>query len=1285
MSVEIKIFDIPEEELDVKAQQKQFEYEEVKKLGLIDDYHFDNFSKIDELLKNTSIPITNISTILLKWLLKYLKPIITYDDEFSIPVQFDLPITVIDKKNNKLTIETNKQFNVIGLTTDYNFVYHTNKLNHYEHVDDYILYVTGRYGIIDMETEKFTQERALFISPSKINKEVMFNSDKQALIEINKLIVYITHIHNYYFNTYGFLYKTTKYIKPDNAGKNPSKKIDFDKKGKMTFSHELLNLLNGVQQSKFGKSFYYDPLFMLVNNKILKLYHIAELLGTDNKKFKELYDEMQHSVEYDKKYQQEIKQAYAYFNKIASMKAIADKKYGLDISKLTETQKKTVELEYNKISLQEKDNSFYKSLLFSINANDKKLLEKNVKFLEHNFASEIKKVAVLDNGVCPHLYWKSRLTLDNFGKSNANIIIREYLISNYALPYDINGYFCKICGEKMANVDLALSLSVSGEQYNVTLDDPLQTLIWKEAMFIIATNIKFGEPIPIKPLVNSIASSLRPVIASEEAKIYKNKTANIQGINDILNLYSSIYIFACLVALIVNNPGVLYFAKDTEDKKEKAKNIEIQTEEKLKKSRERFVEKLRKSPFIDNENKNTENKDNINSPFVENVNINKSPFVEGGEGFDEFYGISSDKNINIGSDYDGVEPHHYYTEGGNSKKIRGLSKRKRGGETKRDEVYIYKTGLVLLIVTKEVIINKLKNMSIDMVKSIFAKAYQWATKYIKPIQVNEEKVEKLKDFSYDQFYNYIYYMKKLNYYNAKADMPKYNSKDILGKQESELIDNIKNNDEGLYDNVEQVKKVNYYGDWRDDYYYMSYNNVYEYYKKNIYKQFRVPTNILVNEFYDEIQEKSKDLEDKMRVYIKKKLAKPILNIKQKNDFAWIYNNFDYKKIDLGKHFCVTGEYHKVGSFIYSDGKTELELKNSDVKKWLEENNKEELDKFKNYKIINERCSNCKKLIREKLNKNKELEELFEKKDNISAFYQYYINRCPKGNLHEIENNKCSKCGIDLEYTKSYNEEYYNKYINDFKKIEKEKRIVTINSINEIQKMISAKPEEKKKQEYTYSLKNLAEWGKLLGYSYNSLVNIGLSEGFNYADIEQSKINPSKEKYSYKTRSTKLKAYILYCIRTFNIISRANKISTIPDDIKEFISKQKKENIDKYSQKSLDDFISFDDKYKFSINDENYCNFLLEHLAGIMIKLQDIDLIKFLTNKILDNEKFVSKPKPFFYKDEITAMENASEDESIVSVEDIDRESIQLSDEEETKDINFEDYDVENADDVWELD
>ena len=52
MSVEIKIFDIPEEELDVKAQQKQFEYEETKKLALIDDYHFDNFSKIDELLSN---------------------------------------------------------------------------------------------------------------------------------------------------------------------------------------------------------------------------------------------------------------------------------------------------------------------------------------------------------------------------------------------------------------------------------------------------------------------------------------------------------------------------------------------------------------------------------------------------------------------------------------------------------------------------------------------------------------------------------------------------------------------------------------------------------------------------------------------------------------------------------------------------------------------------------------------------------------------------------------------------------------------------------------------------------------------------------------------------------------------------------------------------------------------------------------------------------------------------------------------------------------------------------
>jgi hypothetical protein len=39
----------------------------------------------------------------------------------------------------------------------------------------------------------------------------------------------------------------------------------------------------------------------------------------------------------------------------------------------------------------------------------------------------------------------------------------------------------------------------------------------------------------------------------------------------------------------------------------------------------------------------------------------------------------------------------------------------------------------------------------------------------------------------------------------------------------------------------------------------------------------------------------------------------------------------------------------------------------------------------------------------------------------------------------------------------------------------------------------------------------------------------------------------------------------------------------------------------------------------------------------------------------------------------------------MSVEDIDRESLNLSDDEENKDINFDGYDVENADDVWEKD
>jgi hypothetical protein len=403
------------------------------------------------------------------------------------------------------------------------------------------------------------------------------------------------------------------------------------------------------------------------------------------------------------------------------------------------------------------------------------------------------------------------------------------------------------------------------------------------------------------------------------------------------------------------------------------------------------------------------------------------------------------------------------------------------------------------------------------------------------------------------------------------------------------------------------------------------------------------------------------------------------------------------------------------------GKAENEIEYSldDILKILKSNEKKQIDEWDKLTLVNERCDKCKVLIRtakSTTNSENALSNMFSKIDNIIAFYQYFETRCPKGDLHDIKNNLCSKCNFDTSFKKSSNKEYYETYLPLFKKIEKEKQHLQIKSLQNLQEELKQSviiqkefAEQQIDIKYAYSLQKLAEWSQISEVKYNLLLNIGLMEGHKYIEIEKGKNNPSKtlnsESTLFKTQVLKLKGYILQVLRVYNsVINYENQVDFDPE-IKEILDVQKKIDIQHIKESLPDfkeDFLKQDSIYKH-LNSYNYANFLLEYLSGIIIDINKNStekykplatlLVKYFTNIILTQERMTSKAESLFAKAlaNITDIESDSDDESDVSGEAYEGRISDKSESEFEQEvsevyenvIDDEAYDVEDVNAVFE--
>ncbi len=1445
METEITIFDIGEKDIPTNKSQKELEYENLQKNSKLPSHHFASFFELETIEEKIQKPKTNIPSVICKYILQYCMPIITKEDIFHISLQTETFILGYNATSNSFTvIPANEQFRVVGIRLPTIFIrrYDPYMLVHQDHVDNIALANTGQYGVLNHQTMKYTLQRNDLTHPGlpKIDDEgsiIMFKSNEDALEKLTYLLDYIEFLESFYNTNVKLLYNEFKVIPylPDYVN-NGREKWNIERNSKN--DKLVLKNLDDTIVGSFGNSYDIDVQLALDQNGLFFAYNIGRFIGVDDPLFKKERIEKKRNIEYSIEYRKQLNDGFTKKLEIAKKQTIALNKYNIsDIDTLDKKQKEIVDLEFSKLEkFLNKDMSvrgkeiqkmFYRLRNSFVDITSERLAAAIDEIRKEVTSSELNKLELLEGGVCPHVFYYGEEMLKNFGKPWLNTELRDFVINRFSLPKDRAGYFCKICGEQLAEADNEDVMRFMGGERIVMnqTDDPLQTMIWKEAMYIITTYVKFNTPIPLKPLVNSLASGLRSIIGDEESKLFRSKTNTTDSIKDTLNLYAAIYVYAAICALMINNPNKMIFGKDKPNKDIRESYQQKNIKEKVKSSKERntedvaednakiskitstgelgelkdvgeLLEEPGESEYMVDEAAKKEETEYLNS-------LRSSP-VTGDAAMNEILGKSEymessdeDKSRLIRQKIQKTKPVEKPSKKKKSDKTHSRKKREivrenkyakykyiTGGKTTKDiklyERYILTTALNLIVLTKDAIIKRLKNMNIDIIKQIFLKnAYGWAKSHAKPMNIEEPvyapRVQTI--VTTDPFYNYLYYAKRLAY-NSGIDKhypPGYDDiQSMLGRSAEDIDHDIKSGDKDTYDTITLPAQWKFTRDERsfrhlyDEYTYRSFLSMAEYIKDKIYQKEAVPQSPYVKAYYEKYQDVL-DMEKTVRFKDAVKKLRPIFKIEWLNDIRAKYNDFSSEKMDLAQHYCPSGERHKVGSFIYQreepvrtgsgnlpkktstkktakvgrkrhyygaesnrvpskipqkptlrssrGGSAEIEYTKKEIVEMLESKNVEALAKFATLKLINERCEKCKNLIRTAQSSDrsdKALSNMFKKIDDVLAFYQYFETRCPKGDLHDINDNVCSKCGLHTDFKKKSDDAYYNKYIASFKKVEREKQSIAIASLKQAQESLDTENLKPAPVDYKFSLQKTAEWSQLADVKYNILSNLGLSEGHKFEDIEKARINPIKQLEDlqpgdangyYKTQAMKIKGYLLHILRDYNMLINYENVVDIPLEIKEILEIQKKielSNLQKNMPQFKGEFMELDDKYKYALTPQNYANFLLEYLASMIIHISRDSadkykpmakmLVKYFTSNIIMQEKLFSKAESIYAKmaEDITKAESDSEDEVGVSGDEYAGQKTDTDDGDDENavetyenEIDYDGMDVENADDIWE--
>ena len=165
------------------------------------------------------------------------------------------------------------------------------------------------------------------------------------------------------------------------------------------------------------------------------------------------------------------------------------------------------------------------------------------------------------NLICPHTYdtLKEQSTNQTFTK------IRSMLLEKYAIKIpimergdsDTLTYFCKICGEKLLEVNEEDEQAVTDMGLMGDLEDDIRSTIWKE-LFLASEHLKSQFIIDSRNFASKGADIIHPIILQIESdfmkksKLYSDITVSI---DPRIHIYIIIFIWAYILNYIKINPN----------------------------------------------------------------------------------------------------------------------------------------------------------------------------------------------------------------------------------------------------------------------------------------------------------------------------------------------------------------------------------------------------------------------------------------------------------------------------------------------------------------------------------------------------------------------------------------------------------------------------------------------------------------------------------------------------------------------------------------------------------
>ena len=1266
MDTEIVVFQPPEQkEVTLTKSERELLYEEFERHSPLDPHHFRAFYDMEtEDIESAPIKSTIASVLFERLLDINIAPIIlelprlnlrvkkrlnsaektraiteeSDKGEYYFTMQFPKRVRGYLITGESLMISPGMPYRVVGMrmpkrmkiTRDRTIPNFANAINILD------LAAMGTYGLKDFATRQYTQQRRHFPqypNPQRqadiLGKRIIFASGETAAKDISAVAHLVESMKDYYETNLATLYTTIQY--------NPFakyRKIMIDQTIPPSY-HEFEKLMNAMQLADTAETQKIRDLFMgklplqpfrflyaLDNAGILETYNKIRMLGLGHANSQDILDRIANSNLDKTMMQAQAKKKSDTYLEFAKKQAISLEKFGVsNMRELTAEQKNILDLSYKnlkKLELRMSESiKLASELQASLDTMNIAGIQKNVSEVESLVDGSPDELLRDPDGVqflCPHTLARAKKILSNsqYIRSDPGKLtqIREFIINTYARPEILIGYYCRICGALLAEQDDDNIVKFLPDQQMIP--DIRQALIWKEVSYIVTTFVKFKDPVDVKKIVTSITSSIQAEIGYIESKLSKIRTTSADNTRDVMRVYIAIYAYAVIIQMIYLNYGKITFSTRTN------KHGGCQTAMRARKPHT--------SPYVDDDVDNADDERDDSGTDVDNADderdehderdVDASPFVRGGRR--EQVALQS--------------------------------------EDKKRLQNIFKSALDLIIRSKNALLDKLSNISVDNIKPLLIKAYQWVVSLKHTVSSSESSRDANTAYflSIDPVYDYIWYAHSLkDFADKKGPADKADVKRYLGRSLTQIdADYLAN--KTIYETAVGVEP------WgktpKAEYDYASFMSIYNYVKNKVYLGTVIPMSEKLS-IHEKACGRVKTLEKVMKDVVVTQNLSPMMSY-DATDTVFRANTFSRSAINISEYYCPDGSKHKFDIFIFRKilesgvlSEEPVELRGKDIIKWIDDANRPKLEEFAELHLVDGKCSKC-GTIASDTKKDANIEKKLMQISEYRAFYDYFEYRCPEGNLHDysiiakknIEN--CTKCGFTRPLIEQLDQTYYKKYLPKYHEIKSEQKSIDANSIKDFKNMSKEyKLDDSDYPEWQINNSSILKLSRTMDIKYNILINLGLSEGRKYENIEKEKENPniSSTEDEDVVRTQYLRDYCLWVIRTYYTFKNYTDAVKVPMKLKELIDAQRKTNRDLTELKAAlpdlyNDFNKIYENYSRRLPRKVLANFLLDYICEFMNKIIEglnnttyakigREFVQYLLNNIIQSEKDVSQPPP----------------------------------------------------------